>query len=117
MGEWQRIDTAPRDRTKVLLGRFTGERRAAHEGLVEVDFWRTGEANDGYTGWGRFNARFWPPTHWMPLPTAPDSRAAPKTGGSATCTLSPLYACEECGAGVGQLCRRPAQGDVGSDQP
>jgi hypothetical protein len=70
---WLPIETAPKDGTKVLVGRFAeGDR----DGLVEVDFWHDIKRH-GYNGCGRFNAQYWPPTHWMPLPARPGSEPSP----------------------------------------
>ena len=55
--EWRPVETAPKDGTTVLLGRFADEPKSAH-GYIMVDWYR-----DGMT--------YWPPTHWMPLPPAP----------------------------------------------
>ena len=69
---WQTVETAPKDGTHVLLGRFpevtTG---LMHAGLCAVDWWRQHKDAAGFTGWGKFNAQYWPPTHWMPLPPPP----------------------------------------------
>lgn len=67
---WMPIESAPKDGTPVLLGRFTGK-RGEHEGLRAVDWYRTDACRHGFTGWGKFNQQFWPATHWMPLPAAP----------------------------------------------
>ncbi len=68
--EWQPIETAPKDGTKILLGRFVND-GSEHDGRVMVDWWRT--HHDSYTGFGHFNPHYWPPTHWMPLPAKPDT--------------------------------------------
>lgn len=67
---WLPIESAPRDGTPLLLGRFTGELKAAHEGRVRVDHWHE-RGLHGFEGWGYFNPRFWPATHWQPLPPPP----------------------------------------------
>jgi hypothetical protein len=66
--EWQTIETAPRDGTKILCGRFV--RGCEYNGRIRVDWWATFKES-GYTGFGHFNATYWPPTHWMPLPAPP----------------------------------------------
>lgn len=67
---WMPIESAPKDGTPVLLGRFTGK-KGEHEGLRAVDWYRTDANRQGFTGWGKFNAQFWPPTHWQPIDAAP----------------------------------------------
>lgn len=67
---WQPIDTAPKDGTKVLLGRFVLNCPEGKNGRMAVDFWHTVNPH-GYEGWGKFNTRYWPATHWQPLPTPP----------------------------------------------
>lgn len=68
---WKTIDSAPKDGTRVLLGRFTGNKKAEHEGLCKVDWYRQPSSSAGYVGFGYFNMTHWPATHWMPLPAAP----------------------------------------------
>lgn len=88
MRKWQPIATAPKDGTRVLLGRFEPDRHG-REGTIAVDYWRTGERND-FTGWGKFNMMSWPPTHWMPLPDPPAKESDAKYGlGDAPQTHSP----------------------------
>ena len=70
---WQPISTAPKDGTKVLLGRFVKECAYGRNGEVQVDRYVQPEENKGYTGWGRFNDRFWPATHWQHLPPPPQN--------------------------------------------
>jgi hypothetical protein len=65
--QWQPIETAPKDGTRVLAGHFNG-RGSNHDGYMVVDYWRKG----GHaTGFLKFNLEHWPATHWMPLPKAP----------------------------------------------
>lgn len=66
---WRPIKTAPRDGTKILVGRFTVS--SSKKGLIEVDWWRTEKDNAGFIGFGRFHPIYWPPTHWQPLPEPP----------------------------------------------
>ena len=61
---------APKDGTRILLGCFATEFRE-RLGHTAVDYWHSLIAGDNFDGWGRFNAAFWPPTHWMPLPAVP----------------------------------------------
>lgn len=56
--EWQPIETAPKDETRVLLGR-------AGVHAMHTAFWRGGIWHCG--GHSYFNN----PTHWMPLPEHP----------------------------------------------
>lgn len=66
MSEWQPIETAPEDGTKILAysPRAPGSK-------IRVTWYRKAEDNASYIGWGEFNMDYWPPTHWMPLPTPP----------------------------------------------
>jgi len=67
--DWCPIETAPKDGTKILLGRFVeGD---DYDGIMSVDRYRRPEDNAGWVGFGLFNMRWWPPTHWMPLPSRP----------------------------------------------
>ncbi len=83
---WQDIETAPRDGTKVLLGCFgdvdPGSKKRL--GTVAVDYWHTIEEH-GFTGWGQFNAEYWPPSHWCEVPTIPaKSQRVIKVGDTVT---------------------------------
>ena len=69
--EWQDIESAPRDGTRVLLGQFNDKRD--FYGRMAVDWWRTEGGSHSYTGFGQFNKTYWPATHWMPLPAPPPS--------------------------------------------
>lgn len=63
--EWQPIETAPKDGTEILL-----YRRGVSQGK-----WRVGMLN-GQCAWGGdgwFYPRWDQPTHWMPLPEAPNA--------------------------------------------
>lgn len=85
-GEWQPIETAPKDGTSVLLwglwageisgigkvpgmgiGYYSGSGDYASQGFLWVDV-----GGDAYAVWGN-------PTHWMPLPDAPS--ASSRAGG------------------------------------
>jgi hypothetical protein len=72
--EWQPIESAPRDGGFFIAGRFTGEKRN-QDGLQAVDRWHD-RALDGYEGLGKFNAAYWPATHWYPLPPPPPTGGA-----------------------------------------
>lgn len=71
MSEWQPIETAPKDGTPILCGRFVPRDR--HNGRVRVDWWRSYEEGCGFVGFGEFNQHYWPATHWMPLPDPPEA--------------------------------------------
>lgn len=68
---WQTISTAPKDGTRVLLGRFVKNCAHGHDGGIRVDWWHSARRGDEYEGFGHFNTVMWPPTHWMPLPPPP----------------------------------------------
>lgn len=68
--DWRPIETAPRNGSLFIAGRFTGEKKN-HDGLIQVDRWHARSRGDSYCGLGRFNEQFWPATHWMPLPVPP----------------------------------------------
>lgn len=68
--QWQPIETAPKDGTPFVAGRFTGEGKN-HDGRQQVDRWHSRSRGDSYDGLGKFNTQFWPATHWQPLPPAP----------------------------------------------
>jgi hypothetical protein len=62
MTEWQPIETAPKDGTRVL---------GADHQAVEIIYWA-----DGYWYNQSVEISLWrvfPPTHWMPLPEPPTS--------------------------------------------
>lgn len=66
--EWQPIDTAPKDNTRILLFDFY-EREVAFARFVGA--WGCPYANDGwFTIPGAYRKR---PTHWQPLPDPPNS--------------------------------------------
>ena len=73
--EWQKIETAPKDGTYILLLGDSGYTTTPHRVMVGCyaegyrDDW-INHANDRVTDGGS------PPTHWAPLPQAP------KSGGS-----------------------------------
>lgn len=61
MTDWQPIETAPKDGTRVLTAKVGGP--------VGMSFWLTSSEKwwDGLSGHSRNS----PPTHWMPLPHPP----------------------------------------------
>lgn len=73
--EWQDIETAPKDGTKLIL---VGEPHA-HFYDSEDRCWTYGEVGVECVGEGYFFAGLWQrnggtfknPTHWMPLPSPP----------------------------------------------
>jgi len=73
--EWHPIETAPKDDTRIICGRFTGDAEAMQEGFVAVDWRRDTARGHRYNGYGEFNMSSWPPTHWMPLPEPPANPA------------------------------------------
>ena len=71
--QWQPIETAPKDGTKVLLyGPLSCSKGIIRKvPKMAVDRYAQPEDKLGWTGWGKFNPKFWPPTHWQPLPEPP----------------------------------------------
>jgi len=64
---WQPIETAPKDGLEVDL-------YVAEAGRIPDCQWRGAEwATRGDAGWERLPAEHFRPTHWMPLPKAPDA--------------------------------------------
>jgi Protein of unknown function (DUF551). len=73
MGEWQTIDTAPKDGTLILCVCMKASNGSEDRiGTMQVDRWVR-----EYNGFGAFNNRYWPPTHWMPLPSPPKTGDTP----------------------------------------
>jgi hypothetical protein len=68
IGEWQPIETAPRDGTRIIVYRpkFDGN----YIPQVGYDFWMTGSYYSECWGKSRKDC---PPTHWMPFPEPPSS--------------------------------------------
>ena len=66
--EWQPIETAPKDGTEIILGVFKPLKD------IGVCYWRDDNVMTGWT-WGLGKA-FRNPTHWMPLPAAPEVKHA-----------------------------------------
>lgn len=69
---WQPIETAPKDGTEILLGRFVDKCQFGHNNTVAVDYWHDVTRKDKFNGFGQFNPTYWPPTHWMPIPAPPE---------------------------------------------
>lgn len=57
---WQPIETAPRDKTEILLGWTSG--------LVLCGYWSQFR---NHLGWTTSRGMYGDPTHWMPLPEPP----------------------------------------------
>lgn len=76
MDDWRDIETAPRDGTFFIAARFVKGCRYARYGYAAVDRWHGVEINrnDRYEGLGHFNKTYWPATHWIPLPPAPEQK-------------------------------------------
>lgn len=70
VSEWQPIETAPKDGTEVLIGRFLDGKlpTKAVASFHPSEGWR----DAGDIGWGGMYAHV-RPTHWMPLPSPPNS--------------------------------------------
>ena len=73
--EWQPIETAPKDGTEVLVCRTYGERRTEY---AVAHCYEGGEWHDmGDIGWaGMYGGPDNQPTHWMPLPEAPNAKVS-----------------------------------------
>jgi len=72
LSQWQPIETAPKDGTKFLAGRFVKKCPYDANGHIAVDRWHERAKGDHYNGLGSFNGNYWPATHWMPLPQPPE---------------------------------------------
>ena len=73
--DWQPIETAPKDGTRILLYPAFSNGRGQYQGDIGY-FYSPGEC------WylqnvGHLNGR-WRPTHWMPLPPPPDHHDGPQ---------------------------------------
>lgn len=77
MSEWQPIETAPKDGTEVIG--YVAESRHVRQPCVKPIFWSAGHAPEGCdpgsspqwcaSGVVHYSVE---PTHWMPLPEAPN---------------------------------------------
>lgn len=73
--EWQTIETAPKDGTRILVSCVYDVDGDAHS-HEWVDWWGS---DDEWEGWLDFPKEIpapFPPTHWMPLPPLPQSTEA-----------------------------------------
>lgn len=73
MTDWQPIETAPKDGTRILLlGKEYGEPKVSIGAYQDNKVWsdESSTTDDGYGWYGHDN---WSPTptHWMPLPEPP----------------------------------------------
>ena len=73
--EWQPIATAPRDGTRILLGKYVKDIAAKIDrwywiasGYFDVDGAWCDFTDDGFNADNRY---YHGPTHWMPLPEPP----------------------------------------------
>lgn len=70
---WQPIGTAPKDGRSILIFEPTKQRSVGDDDLrYAIGYWRTWNEQGG---WGNRNNAVVSPTHWMPLPPAPDGTA------------------------------------------
>lgn len=72
MIKWKPIETAPKDGTPVLLysAAAVEQGRLKKTAGCAVDFWHDPNHDDcHFTGWGKFNPNYWPPSHWAPIET------------------------------------------------
>lgn len=65
---WEPIETAPKDGTLILVCSAVASKdvRQSYNGMMAVDCWK-----QEYNGFGKFNDRFYPASHWQPLPAPP----------------------------------------------
>ena len=63
--QWQPIETAPRDGTPLLICCIKASKYTnVKSGFMAVNRWEK--------FWGSFNPKYFPATHWMPLPKPPE---------------------------------------------
>jgi hypothetical protein len=110
---WQPIDTAPKDGTAVLLCRAIDAdgnpidwRENSLGVFVQVAAWWEGDDDwIVYCSQAREPALHFEPTHWMPLPSPPDTQPKEPLGEirrqitpCGECHLQPGERCDICGA-------------------
>jgi len=66
---WMPIASAPKDAEILVIHAGKSSVRGC-DNLMAVDFWHVREKH-GYDGFGHFNSRHYPATHWQPLPKLP----------------------------------------------
>lgn len=81
MADWQPIETAPKDRSPIIIAVPTKDRDAFIVGEAyfdpdardssEGDWWWAGSGYGDYHGGPISQLNHWLPTHWQPLPTPP----------------------------------------------
>ena len=64
--EWRDIETAPKDGTHILTGKFSDPV------TIQSDYWSEFAKPDEGGCWCDWPSGFQDPTHWMPLPEPPD---------------------------------------------
>lgn len=73
MSGWQPIETAPKDGTRILI--FQGGLEWSRE--VQIGWWDSGGTRSGWSASsyedGHILNEKQAPTHWMPLPSPPES--------------------------------------------
>lgn len=80
MTEWQPIETAPRDGTIIILGKYGSVSRAAYYGRSLKAFNACAEIRfpwvflDSTNGVNAMAADETGPTHWQPLPSPPETK-------------------------------------------
>lgn len=71
MADWQKIETAPKDGTRILAYDFAD----ADDTQPQIVLWSTIDGKEGwYVSWDHtpLDGSLWnPPTHWQPLPSPP----------------------------------------------
>ena len=78
MSEWQAIETAPKDGTRIRGRRAYADRYSGALRYEKRITWWGKTSHVPLYGWnfGRDveNQNLWRPTHWMPLPQPPNDR-------------------------------------------
>lgn len=82
--EWQPIETAPKDGTRLLLAR---KQRMSGELIVVSGYWNSGGAFH-MPHWST-SSNLFDPTHWMPLPPLPETEGDGPDGAVRTSEPNP----------------------------